>query len=394
MTFAAPIPAPDMPADRAFQVTLLEDRDQLCAWADRWRSLESVSVGSGGVFQSFDWLRPMMNLTDRQPCVVALEDARGPAVIAPFSLVSWGGLQVLEWLGEPMLAYGDLLARADVDVIESLGRGLAFLQQKGRRLDALHLRKVREDAAIAPFLRKMGAPCGSSRSPHTDLREFPNFEAFLASRNKRSMKGYRRRSRRLAEEGKLHFWVHRAGPEAQTLARKGLDLKLEWMRAQGRVSRTFSSAARLEALIAGVGEQATGACVSGLFLNERPLAIEIGYIQNSHYYSFMGAMDLDYSANSPGNLQIMETMRWCFNQGITVFDFLPPESDYKRSWATGDLGLSDYCFAFTPLGRLYSDLYVKSLHPLLLRAQAGAPSFVRGLSNLWLSRKGGKMEDA
>jgi len=37
---------------------------------------------------------------------------------------------------------------------------------------------------------------------------------------------------------------------------------------------------------------------------------------------------------------------------------------------------------------------VKSLHPLLLRAQAGAPSFVRGLSNLWLSRKGGKMEDA
>src|SRR5690606_26681458 len=130
----------------------------------------------------------------------------------------------------------------------------------------------------------------------------------------------------------------------------------EWMCAQGWVSRTFSSAERLEALIVGAWVQATGVGSSGHFLIERPLAIEIGYIQNSHYYSFMGAMDLDYSANSPGNLQIMETMRWCFNQGITVFDFLPPESDYKRSWATGDLGLSDYCFAFTPLGRLYSDL--------------------------------------
>src|SRR5690606_42027290 len=137
------------------------------------------------------------------------------------------------------------------------------------------------------------------------------------------------------------------------------------MRAQGRVSRTFSSAARLEALIAGVGEQATGACVSGLFLNERPLAIEIGYIQNSHYYSFMGAMDLDYSANSPGNLQIMETMRWCFNQCITVFDFLPPERDYKRYWALCDYGISGYCFDFTPLSRFYYYFYVQARLPLL-----------------------------
>lgn len=388
--FAKQMRAPEASAEQTFRVKLLEDPEQLAAWARQWRSLEDSGRGSGGIFQSYDWLRPMMALPDRQAVVLAVEDEQGPALVAPFCVASFGGLRVLEWLGEPMLAYGDLLARADVDVAGGFAAALAFLRRSGKRLDAVHLRKLREDALILPLLQKMGLPVASGTAPFVDLSAFADFDAFLASRNKRSIKGYRRRRRRLEEEGEVRFLLHRAGPEAQALGRETLALKLEWMKVQGRISRTFSSSERLEALIAGLGEPATGACVSGLFLKDRPLALEIGFLRNDRYFSFIGAIDLDFAAYSPGNLQIMDTLRWCFQQGVRTFDFLPPDSDYKRSWATGSLGLGDCCFALTPAGRLYSGLYVKSLYPLLVRAQAGAPSVLRGLSSFWLTRQGEK----
>ncbi len=369
-----------------YRLHLLEDEAQLASWADRWRALEATGVGSAGVFHSYDWLRPFFHMRKRRPCVLAVEDVKGLVLIAPFSLVCRGGLEILEWLGEPLLAYGDLLVREGVDVAEALRSSLVLLRDRGKRFDVLHLRKVRRDAVIVPFLQQLATAPWQGGAPYADFDNFNSFEAFLGSRNKRSIKSYRRRRRRLEEEGEVHFKVHKAGPQAQKLGREAIELKIKWMKADGRVSRSLGSQECMHALIDCLGNPHTHACVSGLYLNDRPIAAEIGFVKRRHYYSLIGSIDTGYEKFSPGNLQILETMRWCYEQGIHVFDFLPPVSEYKNSWSSAVIEVGEFCLGYTLPGRLYKSLYVQTFFPMLVQAHARTPSIARALSILGLAR--------
>lgn len=368
---------------------LLDSAEAISAFAPTWRDFQERWGAGDSVFQSPAWLLPLLQISEpRRPLVVMVEDAQGLAMIAPFSRVTRAGVRVLEWLGEPMLAFGDVLLRPGFDPVAGLEAALALLQRAGEGADVLHCRAVRADSPMARFFAARNeAPLTYGWAPYAALNEFASFPAYLATRNSRSLKGYRRKRRRLEERGALRFEAQEAGSRAQALGRQALALKLAWMKAQGRISRSFARPERLDALVDLLGRPDSGAVVSGLLLDERPLALEIGYRQGARYYSHIGAIDLAFAEHSPGHLQLLETLRWCFEQGVDRFDFLPPDSPYKRSWATDVETVSDYCLGLTPLGRCYGAVYLRSLHPLLLRAHASAPGLLRSLGHRWTNGK-------
>ncbi|WP_366556751.1 GNAT family N-acetyltransferase [Aquibaculum sediminis] len=379
-----PIPRP-----ASLESHLLDSPEAIAAFAPVWSDFLERRAAAHSLFQSPAWLLPLLWIPEpRKLLLVLVEDAQGLAMIAPFSRVNRAGVRVLEWLGEPLLAFGDLLLRPGFDPVAGMEAALAFLQRVGEGVDVLHCRAVPADAAMARFFAARGAaPLTYGWAPYAALDEFASFPAYLATRNSRSLKGYRRKRRRLEERGALRFEVQQAGPQAQALGRQTLALKLEWMKAQGRISRSFAKPERLDALVELLGQPDSGAVVSGLLLNDRPLALEIGYRQGARYYSHIGAIDLAFADHSPGHLQLLETLRWCFEQGVERFDFLPPDSPYKRSWATDVETVSDYCLGLTPLGRCYGAVYLRSLHPLLLRAHANAPGLLRSLGHRWANGK-------
>ena len=348
-----------------------------------WQRLVEAQGPPATIFQTPDWILSMMRflVIDNGGAAARIAVVEGKdelIMIAPLALVERSHMRVLQWLGEPLLAYGDVVARRGCDVAQVMEQVIERLQQAGDRIDVIHLPKVRADAVVSPYLEDLaGEPLHRKDAPYLDLASFPNFDAYLASRSKTAMKGYRRKRRRLEELGRLDFQVHPAGAHAEVLARQAIDLKFEWMKVQGKVSRVFAEPAFLHALLHFIGSESSGAFVSELRLNDRPLALEIGFVANGHYYSYIGAMDLEYGRYSPGQLQILDTLRWCFDRGIKVFDLLPPDSDYKRSWATDSAQQNEWVLSCSLKGGLYKNVILKGVKPLSRHIFTSAPLAIR-----------------
>ncbi|MDF2096285.1 GNAT family N-acetyltransferase [Aquibaculum arenosum] len=332
-------------------------------------------------FQTPEWILALLRQQHRgqeRARVVAAFDQGELLVIAPMAFVERNGVGVLQWLGEPLSAYGDVVAQDECDVRALMNRIVDHLRRDGDQIDVIYLPKTRTDAAVMPFIRDFKAvPLAEKRGPYVDLASFDSFEDYLATLSKSALKSYRRKRRRLEESGTLCFAVHKGGTRARDLGRRAIDLKVEWMETHGKISRVFADAGCLAALLDFLECEESGGFVSELNLDGHPIALEIGFISKDHYYSFLGAMDADYARYSPGHLQLLETLRWCFDTDITVFDLLPSDSAYKRAWATHFATENEWIHACTFRGMLYADLIVRGVMPLLRRLYARTPLSLR-----------------
>jgi len=363
------------------RVRVLTQLSEVEALTPAWNTLVEGSA-SATSFQTPAWcLAVMRNLFPEKPSrarIAVVEDGKGLILTAPLAIAARNGVRMLQWLGEPLSAYGDVVARPGCDVAAVMQQVLDHMQARGDQIDVVHLPKTRVDATVTPFLKKFERlPSTNKIAPLIDLRRFPDFEAYVASRSSKAMKSYRRKRRRLAEEGDLDFRVHSSGRHAAELARVAFDLKIQWMKTHGKVSRIFAHPAFLDALLDFVGQEGSGAFVSALSLDDHPIALEIGFAINRCYYSYLGAMDLAFSRFSPGQLQLLESLRWSFENGIETFDFLPSDSEYKRAWAPESTEQSDWIFACSYKGALYGKLVLNSVLPLSRRLYTRAPLSVR-----------------
>lgn len=361
------------------EVLVLRTKHEIERAAAEWSELIRCQDWPVTPFQTPAWILSVIEQQyeerdNRQVRVVTVRDGHGLALVAPMSVSVSHGVRVLQWLGEPLSGYGDVVARAGCDVAALMRAGLASLWGDGDTIDVVHLRKVRSDAAVMPFLSDFTTvPLAENLAPYVELGAFPSFDAYLVARKGTALKGYRRKRRRLEDLGKVTFQVHQGGPRAQELGRQAIELKIRWMETYGKISRAFADPSCLEALMSAVGKRESGACVSELSIDGHPIALEVGLISKDRYYSFLGAMDLAYYKFSPGILQLLETLRWCFDHGIRIFDLLPSDSDYKRAWATDVASEDEWIRSYTLKGHLYENLMLKGMMPLSRRAYASVP---------------------
>ncbi len=363
-------------------IQVLKTSAEAKALMPAWRALVGTQQRHVSTFQTPEWILALMRQQYRgrqeRARVVAAFDQGEPLLIAPLAFVERNGVGVLQWLGEPLAAYGDVVARDDCDIRALMNRIVDHLRRDGDQIDVIHLPKTRRDAAVMPFIGDFKAvPLAEKRGPYVDLASFGAFEDYLATLSKSALKSYRRKRRRLEERGTLRFAVHEGGKQARNLGRRAIDLKVEWMETHGKISRVFADPGCLAALLDFLECEESGGCVSELSLDGYPTALEIGFISKDHYYSFLGAMDADYAHYSPGHLQLLETLRWCFDRGIKVFDLLPSDSAYKRAWATHFATENEWIRACTFRGMLYADLIVRGVMPLSRRLYARTPLSLR-----------------
>ena len=124
-------------------------------------------------------------------------------------------------MGEPVSQYGDVLA-------EDLPDGRRLMRQAWRFIatrlgaDAVCLRKVRADAAVAPLLRELGMQqTAAAEAPYLDLASAPDFAGYELRYTGKARKNRRRLARRLAEQGPLAIERHTGGAEARAAALAG-----------------------------------------------------------------------------------------------------------------------------------------------------------------------------
>lgn len=240
------------------------------------------------------------------------------------------GLAIAFPLTDPLAQYSDLSGAGDA---------LALLQRTVQHLaettdvHALVLPRVRSDSALARALDQTGSiRLRESHAPYIDLSRHASHDAWLASFGAATRKSRRQRRRKLEARGEVGFRAIPAGEEAGRAARDLIDLKRSWMQANGLGSRVLDDPLWISALAGIVAAPDSRAVVSCLTLDGRLVAGEIGFVAANVYHSYLGAYDTAFARFGVGTLQIMETVRWCFEAGIATIDLLPPDDPYKREW--------------------------------------------------------------
>lgn len=369
---------------REFSLACLSHIDDLKNLQDAWQTLESNTQESFIYFQSHAWcyewcvhhLASDAISRKLQLHVYVLRSQGAVAMILPMAAVrSRSGATLLVTLTDPLAQYSNVLVDRTL-VSEQAGRKAWNLVCKHASVDAITL----NNCPAGSFLDRISAGYGylersNSAAAILDLTEFKTWQDYEASLSRSNKKNRRRRRAKLEKEGNLAYEVASGGTDRyRELIRQTLSMKRTWLESTGRSSNTISSGLTEDFLASLLGRKRNaygnpeGAFAHALTLDGRPIATEIGFVMDRHYYSFLGAFDLDWQDYSPGKVQIESAQKWAKSAGIWAFDFLGDPSSYKLNWTGSNHPLHSRAVPLTTLGILYCSLWKSLIRPALKSA--------------------------
>ncbi|MEL7544205.1 MAG: GNAT family N-acetyltransferase, partial [Pseudomonadota bacterium] len=265
-------------------------------------------------------------------------------------------------LGEPFSQYADILIAEDADEDAIIYAFLEALRSLGR-FSGVVLRKVRQDAICRPYIAEDAMIFGEGAAPAVDLRPFEDFDAYHRTIKSKTRKNLRNARNRLMRDGSgasgaggdVTHRVHRDPEAIAEVAHRAFRLRADFLAQRGETSRAFLDTG----FSSFVAQLCTCAEVLGLTLvafeltcGDQMVSLQWGFIDRGRYYAFIAVRNPAFDAHSPGRLHLEDVLRSAASQGIEVVDFLAPEMDYKKTWASEAVGVQDHGLAFTPGGRL------------------------------------------
>lgn len=266
------------------------------------------------------------------------------------------GARVVGWLGEPVSQYGDVLLHPGEDRLATLRMAYGHLLDRVRP-DVVRLRRVREDADIAPFLKHLEAPVRERQeAPCITLRS--GGSSFEDRQSGKARKNRRRLLRRLEERGETIF-AEVTEPAAQQLAiASGLADKREWLARRALLSSTFADR-RFDTFLkqASVApDNATGLSLFTLSLDRRPIAVALGFRCKARLMLHVITYAAEAEKHGAGVLNLEAILRLAEAEGLEAVDLLPPKADYKLDWSDTAMEVADYSWGTSLRGRIWAGL--------------------------------------
>jgi CelD/BcsL family acetyltransferase involved in cellulose biosynthesis len=345
-----------------------------------WIDLDKRSTAELVWFQSFEWCFNWMHQhgQNKTPYVLMyIENGKACAVLPLMMSRSFMGVRLLRVLGEPHTQYGNILTENGM-LTEGQIQAFRLALSDKNHSDGLVCNYVPETSALSEVLS------GSNRiarldnqSLVMDLAGFKNPAAYENTLSKNVTKNLRRRRKNLEDIGALSFKVLRKGDVgyveyiAQCVA-----MKQEWLSKTARLNTGLKHQGHENMLAAVENDAASGdgPLVFVQSVSETPVAIEIGFLQRGHYYSYMGAFDWNVRQHAPGRLQMHNTLCWLIEQGARSMDLLANPTDYKRDIATRTIALSAYAWTHSASAAAYVHMWTGWTKPLLKKILVMRPA--------------------
>jgi CelD/BcsL family acetyltransferase involved in cellulose biosynthesis len=326
------------PAARAvpYRVEELRGRAAFDALADEWNAL--VSRGPVDVpFARHEWIRAWLDAfaPDAQPVVVVARSPSGAAAgMAPFLVERARGAVRL------VAPANDHSCRVEWALGPDASGAVAALWGHLRdrmRWDVLLLRDVPRDGPTSVLLEPLARAdehltgrWESLRTPYVDLGGEKPAEERTSSKFRANL---RRRLKRLAEMGPVSL-ERVDGPDGLEDALAEF-LALESSGWKGARGSAIALDGRLVAFYAALARDAAargGLAVRALRLDGRAVAVHLGIVHRGVYYLPKTAYDEKLGQVSPGQLLQREVLAECESRGVSRFDFLGPDMEWKRDW--------------------------------------------------------------
>jgi CelD/BcsL family acetyltransferase involved in cellulose biosynthesis len=362
------------------------DRGAFDALEPEWTALFERAGRGTQVFQTFNWNWHWCNhyLGERggsAPALAVVTARRAGRLVMVWPLVKEriAGLSQLSWMGEPVSQYGDVLMEEQPDAAALLREAWSFIAAE-LAPDLVRLRKVRDDASVAPLFSERDAlPTLRLEAPYLDLASAADFAAYEQRYSPRSRRNRGRLRRRFAERGAMAIECHQQGPRARDLATHAIALKRDWLKDRGIVSPALFDP-RMEGFFADVAEGAdhpAGCQVRALTSDGEAAAIEITVLCKQRTVMHVIVFNLAYEKAGAGVLLLEESIARSFDNGGRVFDLLAPADGYKLDWADAATGVTDWALPLSLKGWLYARVYLGFAREGIKRALSALPASVR-----------------
>jgi CelD/BcsL family acetyltransferase involved in cellulose biosynthesis len=352
---------------------------QMTDHQDLWRDLDLRSTADLVWFQSFDWCYNWIKTqsADHVPhTLIIVENGAAAAVLPLMRGRSEMGVRMLRMMGEPHTQYGNILT-ANGTLSSKHRQMFESALAEDKVCDGLVCNYVPADSPLAQLM-------GSARrlmrldnqSLVVELSKHRNASDYEASLSKNTTKNLRRRRKHLEGMGDLTFEVFRPGDAGYHIAiNDGMAMKQQWLTATGRLGLGLKQSGHATFLsnIPRLKETGDGPLAFVLSVAGKSVAIELGFLQRGHYYSYLGAFDWELRQQAPGRLQMHETICWLIGQGVVSMDLLANPTDYKRDVASSSIRLSSYSRTRNLRGFVYAAFWSGWGKPQLKRALAAIP---------------------
>jgi CelD/BcsL family acetyltransferase involved in cellulose biosynthesis len=352
---AAQAPAPKIDG-RAVRIDIYEDFAEAEPY---WRALERPGT-LATPYQSYDFLRlwhaHIGAPAGVTPCLVVGFNGEGtPLFLWPFGRRSFGGLQVVEFLGGKHANFNMALWRRDVAASIGADKLQAVLARLSAQADIVTLtnQPLTWAGTTNPF-----ALLPQQRSANFGFSGplVPDFEALMRARtNSASRKKMRKKERALADYGTVRF----ARAETEAEIRHVLDAffkqKAARMRMQG-LPDVFGAPGVRRFIEAGTTAQMPGggAVVElySLSVDDIIVATIGGIAGNGRFCAmFNSILGGRYAVESPGEQLLINLVRQCCDRGFDTIDLGIGEAHYKSLFCGDAEPLFDSYWPLSASGR-------------------------------------------
>lgn len=360
------------PTPIAFEA--IETRAAFDALETEWNQLFERCGRPINAFQTFNWCWHWCNhylprgaaTGSRLFVVTGRRDGR-LALVWPLVVSRRAGFVRLSALGEPVGQYSDLLVDDLPDREAVLDAAFAFVSDHARA-DTLSIRRVRADSLLAAMLRRTRARIVDTlAAPYLDLASAAKFDIYEQRYAAKVRKNRRRFMRRFEERGPSALVALNECARAGELADLAVRLKRAWIKDRGLVSPALADPRTLAFFkdVATATQRPTGCRLTSLETRGEPAAIEIAFDCKGRRAVHLIVYALKFERMSAGQLLIENSLRNCFDLGITTYDLLAPADAYKHDWADAATDVGDWAHAWSPAGRVFTDIYLARLRPWL-----------------------------
>jgi CelD/BcsL family acetyltransferase involved in cellulose biosynthesis len=345
------------------------------------RQIDKTTCAS--VFETEGWLRSAANAALSKSgfevrFLFALEGAR-PVAVLPLCLDRRVGLRAARILGAPLSQYTDLICEDG-----HLGDAIRVFENEiaaSNDVDIYIFPRVRGDAKASVLLSALGAErLSESAAPFADLTMFDGFDGYLKA-NWKAHRDRRRLRRRAAASGPLAFEVCSSFSRAAEVARDAIELKRNWLPPVHRWFGTLASDQWCNALLNAIEfpDHSVQPVVTALHSRSAIAAIEVGFVHKQRYSAFLGAFNPAFRDWSPTELLMEDTVEWCFQNNIGIYDLLPPDDRYKAKWTNRKTPVAHWVLPRTLKGRIYVNILEKKVIPALRRTSSVVQRAIRAI---------------
>jgi len=353
------------------RIAIVRDRDRFLALKKDWDELFSRAAAPHHVFQQFNWLWHCLDIYEADAadlCVVIAYRGDRMVLAWPLRLHRMFGLRQVGWFGEPVGQYGDALVDAVEDAPDLLERCWEVLVSEIRP-DAICLRRVRADANVWPFLKRIGAErIEQHEAPWLNIPSAGTFETFYTgATSKRLRKQRARKLQRLGDIAPVSMQRVDDARQAGDVARQAINMKRLWLQDKSLASKTLADDRALAffAAVAQSQSRSVGCRVYAMRVGETLVGAQVGFVCKGRLLLHMIVYDTKHHKNSPGALHMADTVASAFREGLNGVDYLAPSAPYKSEWSNDATGVCDFGISCTMKGRLMVDLVSRRLRPLV-----------------------------